>query len=59
MMGLVSVWDISSIANPEKRAIAERLAIRTGVRWVLERKRITSINDLINIVKEETAILGC
>lgn len=54
MMGIVSVWDLTSIANPEKRAIAERLAIRIGKRWVLERKSITGVDDLIGIVLEET-----
>jgi len=54
MMGIVSVWDISSIKDPEKRAVAERLAIRIGSRWVMERNRITSIDDLIGIVREET-----
>ncbi len=54
MMGIVSVWDLTSIANPEKRAIAERLAIRIGKRWVLERKSIASVDDLIGIVLEET-----
>lgn len=54
MMGIVSVWDLTSIADPGKRAVAERLAIRIGRRWVLERTSISSINDLIGIVLEET-----
>ena len=58
MMGIVSVWDISSIAEPQKRALAERLAILIGIRWILERKRIISIDDLINIVIEETATVA-
>ena len=58
-MGIVSVWDISSIEEPQKRAVAERLAIRIGIRWTLERKRVVSIDDLINIVKEETAAVSC
>ncbi len=32
MMGIVSVWDITSIADPAQRAVAERLAIRIGSR---------------------------
>ncbi|HEY52493.1 MAG TPA: S-methyl-5-thioribose kinase, partial [Caldilineae bacterium] len=55
MMGIVSVWDFTSIEDPEKRAVAERLAIRIGRRWVMERRSITSIDDLISIVQEETA----
>ena len=54
MMGIVNVWDISSIEDLKKRAVAERAAIRIGSRWLLERKKITGINDLIGIVKEET-----
>ena len=54
MMGIVSVWDISSIEDPEERAKAEAAAIRIGKRWVMERKSITSIDDLIQIVKEES-----
>ncbi len=53
MMGVVSVWDISSIADPTKRAIAERKAIRIGARWLLERQQVTSIDDLITIVRAE------
>jgi len=33
MMGIVSVWDFTSIEDVEKRAVAERLAIRIGTRW--------------------------
>ncbi len=55
MMGIVSVWDFNSIADPQRRAVAERLAIRIGSRWVLERKSVSSIADLVGIVREETA----
>lgn len=54
MMGIVSVWDITSIEDPQQRAIAEAAAIRIGKRWVLERQSISSIDDLIQIVKEES-----
>jgi 5-methylthioribose kinase len=57
MMGIVSVWDITSMEDPEVRAVAERAAIRIGSRWVLERKTVTSIDDLVAIVKEETAMI--
>jgi 5-methylthioribose kinase len=53
MMGIVNVWDINSIADPEQRAIPERYAVHIGRRWVLERTRITTIDDLIAIVREE------
>jgi 5-methylthioribose kinase len=55
MMGVVSVWDISSIPDPFKRAVGERLAIRVGQRWLLEREQINSVEDLIGIVREEMA----
>ncbi len=54
MMGIVSVWDITSIEDPRKRAVAERAAIRIGKRWIMERKNVNSIDDLINIVREES-----
>lgn len=53
MMGIVSVWDLTSIEDPAKRAVAERLAIRIGKRWVMERKSVTSIDDLIAVVQQE------
>jgi 5-methylthioribose kinase len=53
MMGIVSVWDITSIADLEQRAVAERLAIRIGSRWVMERNSIQGVDDLIGIVREE------
>jgi 5-methylthioribose kinase len=53
MMGVVSVWDISSIKDLEKRAVAERAAIKIGSRWILERQTINTVDDLIGIVLEE------
>ena len=53
MMGIVSVWDINSIADPQERAIPERYAVHIGRRWVLERTHINTIDDLIAIVREE------
>lgn len=55
MMGIVSVWDVTSIADMEKRASVERLAIKIGKRWVLEHNQINSIEDLLGIVLDETA----
>jgi 5-methylthioribose kinase len=53
MMGVVSVWDISSIEDLAKRAIAERAAIKIGSRWILERQHINTVDDLLAIVHEE------
>jgi 5-methylthioribose kinase len=55
MMGIVSVWDFNSIADPEKRAVAERAAIHIGKRWLMERRSVSSIDDLIGIIKEEVS----
>lgn len=57
MMGIVNLWDISSIEDPKKRAVVERLAIRIGIRWLMERASVNSIGELMNIVKEETATI--
>jgi 5-methylthioribose kinase len=54
MMGIVSIWDITSIEDLKKRAFCERLAIKIGSRWVLERNKIESVDDLIEIVMDET-----
>ena len=54
MMGIVSVWDITSIEDLDRRAQAERLAIKIGSRWVLERSRIEGVDDLVGIVLDET-----
>lgn len=53
MMGIVSVWDITSIEDPESRAVAEKAAIRIGSRWLLDRGRVTSVDDLVRMVREE------
>ena len=58
MMGIVSVWDISSIEDPQKRAVAERFSINVGVRWILAGKTVTSIDQLIDIVQEEASRLN-
>lgn len=53
MMGVVSVWDISSIADLEKRAMVESAAIKIGTRWILQGPSINTSDDLITIVQEE------
>lgn len=58
MMGIVSVWDVTSIEDLEKRAQVERLAIRIGRRWVLERESVDSVDRLIEIVQAETEGVG-
>jgi 5-methylthioribose kinase len=53
MMGIVSVWDISSIADNKQRAIAERFVIRVSSRWILERGGFQSIDAMVGVVQEE------
>jgi 5-methylthioribose kinase len=53
MMGVVSVWDISSITDLEKRVVAENAAIKIGTRWILERQFVNTVDDLIAIVRQE------
>lgn len=53
MMGIVTVWDISSISDNRLRAVSERFNIRVCSRWILERKHFNSIEDLLGIVQEE------
>jgi len=53
MMGIVSVWDISSIQDNIARAAAERLIIRVSSRWILERASFNQIDDALAILQEE------
>jgi 5-methylthioribose kinase len=53
MMGIVSVWDISSITDNRLRAVAESFIIRVSSRWILERASLSGIDELIGIVQEE------
>lgn len=53
--GIAHVEDIESIKNPEDRAVAERLALKIGARWVMERASVNHIEDLIGVVQEVTA----
>ncbi len=58
MMGIVSVWDISSISDNRLRAVSERFNIRVSSRWIMERKSFNSIEDMLGIVQEEVAGLS-
>ncbi|WP_287372381.1 S-methyl-5-thioribose kinase [Oceanithermus sp.] len=53
MMGIVSVWDISSIEDPEKRALAERFAIQVGRRWIKEMDAIKNVDQFLDVMREE------
>ena len=50
MLGIAHVEDIEGIADPQQRAIAERLALQIGARWVMERNSFNSVEDLINVI---------
>lgn len=53
MMGVVSVWDISSIEDLHQRAIIEKIAIKIGSRWILERRQFNTVDDMLAVVYEE------
>ena len=53
IMGIVSVWDISSIQDNRVRAVAERFVIKVSTRWITERKSFNNIEDLIGIIQDE------
>ncbi len=53
MMGIVSVWDITSITDYRQRAVAERFVIRVSSRWIMERASFNTVDDLIGILLEE------
>ena len=53
MMGIVSVWDLSSVEDIKARAVAERLAVRIGSSWILNRSHITTIDALLDVVRGE------
>jgi len=37
-------------------AVAEKAVLRIGVRWLMDRSRVTSVEDLIRVVKEDLAV---
>ena len=53
MMGIVSVWDITSIQDKTQRAVAERFVTRVSARWILERGSFHGIEDMLGVVQEE------
>lgn len=55
MMGIVSVWDITSIEDNQLRAVAERFVIRVSSRWIMERGSFESIDDLLAVIREEAS----
>jgi 5-methylthioribose kinase len=55
MMGIVTVWDVGSIADMNARAAVERIIIRVSTRWILEHGTFTSVEDALRIVAEESA----
>jgi len=58
MMGIVSVWDISSIQDLKQRAVAERFVIRVSSRWIMERASFSSIEDMLAILREEATAVS-
>jgi len=50
-LGIAHVYDIDCIADPKRRAVAERLALAIGARFVLERQYVQSIDEMLAIIK--------
>ena len=50
-IGIAHVYDIECIEDPKKRAVAERLALAIGTRFVREREWIITIDDLISVIR--------
>jgi 5-methylthioribose kinase len=50
LMGIVSVWELTSIADDALRAAAERPALEVGRQWILQRGQFAQIEDALAIV---------
>lgn len=50
-LGIAHVYDIASIEDPRARAVAERLALHIGERFVLERHQAHCIDDMLDIIR--------
>ncbi len=53
-MGFVSIHDYTSIKDTKLRASIEEITIIIGTRWILENEKIRNIDDMINILLEES-----
>ncbi|MED0679257.1 S-methyl-5-thioribose kinase [Aneurinibacillus thermoaerophilus] len=54
VIGLAHVSDLESITDPKLRAKGETLALTIGQELVLQRKTMTSIKDIVNVVVAAT-----
>lgn len=52
IIGLAHVWDLESINDPKLRANGEKLALLTGQKLVMERRKVKEINDLTLRVRQ-------
>ncbi|MCC7358149.1 MAG: S-methyl-5-thioribose kinase [Anaerolineales bacterium] len=50
LMGIVSVWELTSITDDALRATAERLALEVGRQWILQRGQFARIEDALAVV---------
>ncbi|NJL92954.1 MAG: S-methyl-5-thioribose kinase [Anaerolineae bacterium] len=55
ILGLAHVLDLEAIPDPQRRATCESQALDIGQRWVMNRERVRSIEDLIVMIKESKA----
>ncbi|MCL6596893.1 MAG: S-methyl-5-thioribose kinase [Firmicutes bacterium] len=51
VVGLAHVMDLESIPDGERRAVAERMAISAGRTWIMERRGVHSVDDLVALVR--------
>jgi 5-methylthioribose kinase len=52
ILGLAHVPDLEEIPDQHSKAIAESLALNIAQSWVMNRRSVTSIDDLIKMAKE-------
>lgn len=55
VIGLAGVADLNTIADDEKRAEAERLALAIGEALILGRSNVDESTDITDIVRQVTA----
>ncbi|HEY8529926.1 MAG TPA: S-methyl-5-thioribose kinase [Paenibacillaceae bacterium] len=54
-LGIAHVKDITSIADPDKRAEAERICLIAGKTFILERDAITKGKDYLQVIRDSVA----
>jgi 5-methylthioribose kinase len=58
ILGFAHVADVQSIADEQRRAAAQLLALSIGEAAILNRKMLQGIDDLVSLVKTKTRERG-